>query len=813
MRTGPLVAERFRDRRRRPRRGAQRARPRTRRSRGARRGRAPGAWATCSRPSKRSASRASSTPSPCAGATRSSAPSSRAAASGTVIGWTDEMPALMAAADALVENAGGLTCMEAFAVGLPVITYLPDRRARQGQRRDDGALGRQPLRARASRSCTTSSREVTAPGPARDELVAAGHAALQRRSRPTTWPSSPTSNRRVDRKGRVVPLRAPQGRRSVTVAAAEPARALRRPHRRRAGRVGDRRRRREAAEGRSSTPSSSACASTTSSSRTGACSGRSTPSACRSSSTRRPRSVTRRRHRLARRPRRRHRQRRLGQGHAAAAGTRRANDLDKAGKVIAQEAGAPADEFVLGPATRRASTSSTPAGAKQRLVVPEPHVRARVTCRATLENRKVYLLDGRGRDPRRDGGRGVATLAARASTARSRVAPARGAPLKLTRRGARRRRRGARRASASFVVHAAPGACRRFAVRRSGHAAPRRRRPARPRRARPSTTGPTPCPRPSSSRVLDALGWRATFFMLGDMVRRAPGVAREVAAAGHEIAVHGDRAPQHAPPHATRGQRRRRAARTTPSPQRPDVEPRWFRPPFGILSFACVRAARRHRMTTVLWTTWGRDWRREATPESVVADVQRRYVDGGTVLLHDSDCESYPGSWKSTLGALPRLGRRVRGARPVGRPVGEHGIESARTVRVPSLTGASDGDRARAAGGPQLRGRGRAAAASRRGAAARALAPPAPPARAGPPAASGCSASRSTSARTCLEAGALATGSVVTVAPLLVSGLLFALPLSTIGHAARRVTRREWFPAIAVTAGLAAVRRGRIARG
>jgi hypothetical protein len=52
------------------------------------------------------------------------------------------------------------------------------------------------------------------------------------------------------------------------------------------------------------------------------------------------------------------------------------------------------------------------------------------------------------------------------------------------------------------------------------------------------------------------------------------------------------------------------------------------------------------------------------------------------------------------------------------------------------------------------------------------------------------------------EAGALAAGTVVTVAPLLVSGLLFALPLSTIGHAAR-VTRREWIPAIAVTGGLA----------
>ena len=44
---------------------------------------------------------------------------------GTVIGWTDEMPALMAACDAMVENAGGLTANEAFAVGLPVVTFKP----------------------------------------------------------------------------------------------------------------------------------------------------------------------------------------------------------------------------------------------------------------------------------------------------------------------------------------------------------------------------------------------------------------------------------------------------------------------------------------------------------------------------------------------------------------------------------------------------------------------------------------------------------------------------------------------------------------
>ena len=35
------------------------------------------------------------------------------------------MPALMAACDVLVANAGGLTCLEAFAAGLPVVMFDP----------------------------------------------------------------------------------------------------------------------------------------------------------------------------------------------------------------------------------------------------------------------------------------------------------------------------------------------------------------------------------------------------------------------------------------------------------------------------------------------------------------------------------------------------------------------------------------------------------------------------------------------------------------------------------------------------------------
>ena len=42
-----------------------------------------------------------------------------------VLGWTDELPWYMAAADCLVQSAGGLTCLEAVAARLPIVLYRP----------------------------------------------------------------------------------------------------------------------------------------------------------------------------------------------------------------------------------------------------------------------------------------------------------------------------------------------------------------------------------------------------------------------------------------------------------------------------------------------------------------------------------------------------------------------------------------------------------------------------------------------------------------------------------------------------------------
>lgn len=44
---------------------------------------------------------------------------------GTALGWRDDLPDLLARAYAVVDNAAGLTCKEAFAAGVPVVTHRP----------------------------------------------------------------------------------------------------------------------------------------------------------------------------------------------------------------------------------------------------------------------------------------------------------------------------------------------------------------------------------------------------------------------------------------------------------------------------------------------------------------------------------------------------------------------------------------------------------------------------------------------------------------------------------------------------------------
>jgi peptidoglycan-N-acetylglucosamine deacetylase len=185
--------------------------------------------------------------------------------------------------------------------------------------------------------------------------------------------------------------------------------------------------------------------------------------------------------------------------------------------------------------------------------------------------------------------------------------------------------------------------------------------------------GPDPVSTPVILRELDRLGWKATFFCLGTMVEAAPSLAAELVAAGHEVGVHGyvhAGAIRRSPRSLTDDVRRARdlLAETT------GIRPVWYRPPFGELSAGTVVAGRTTGLRLVLWTAWGRDWRADATPASVLASLRRGVLPGGTILLHDSDCTSAPSAWRATAGALPLIAEHLDA---LGLSVGtlaEHGV-------------------------------------------------------------------------------------------------------------------------------------------
>jgi peptidoglycan/xylan/chitin deacetylase (PgdA/CDA1 family) len=187
--------------------------------------------------------------------------------------------------------------------------------------------------------------------------------------------------------------------------------------------------------------------------------------------------------------------------------------------------------------------------------------------------------------------------------------------------------------------------------------------------------GPHPRSTPFFLDALSRHGVRATFFLLGTELARCPRLGQEIVAAGHEVAVHGwqHRRLLRYGPGRTRDEltRARDLIATTTG-----RSPRWFRPPYGVLTTSALRTARRLDLTPVLWSCWGWDWTARATPTSVTNSVRRGLTGGGTILLHDSDAAAAVGSWRATLGALPRLlDLCAERGWSVG-PLREHGLDA-----------------------------------------------------------------------------------------------------------------------------------------
>jgi peptidoglycan/xylan/chitin deacetylase (PgdA/CDA1 family) len=159
--------------------------------------------------------------------------------------------------------------------------------------------------------------------------------------------------------------------------------------------------------------------------------------------------------------------------------------------------------------------------------------------------------------------------------------------------------------------------------------------------------GPHPEGTPAVLEALARAHATAVFFMVGEQVERHPDLARAVADAGHEIALH--------------GYRHLNQMRVTPGWLRDDLargaeaiaeatgrRPALYRPPYGIFTPAGLVLARRAGHRPLLWSKWGRDWRARTSARKIAALATRDLRPGDVILLHDADWYSAAGSHRRT---------------------------------------------------------------------------------------------------------------------------------------------------------------------
>lgn len=135
-------------------------------------------------------------------------------------------------------------------------------------------------------------------------------------------------------------------------------------------------------------------------------------------------------------------------------------------------------------------------------------------------------------------------------------------------------------------------------------------------------------------------GVRATFFLIGNHVRRHPQIARRVASAGHLIGNHTEMHPNLARQSDSRV--REELERTQAILQDTlGITPRVFRPPYGSRRPGVLRIARSLGLSPVMWNITAHDWEPLGSAnilEKVDRGIRQNQRRGRTsnLLLHDA---------------------------------------------------------------------------------------------------------------------------------------------------------------------------------
>ena len=140
--------------------------------------------------------------------------------------------------------------------------------------------------------------------------------------------------------------------------------------------------------------------------------------------------------------------------------------------------------------------------------------------------------------------------------------------------------------------------------------------------------GPIPEATPFILSTLERFGARATFFMVGDNVRKHPDLYRRVVEAGHRI---GNHTFNHM------GGFKHTVATYSANAEKANelLHTNLFRPPHGWMRLLQFKLLRKH-YRIVMWDLVTRDYSKRVTAEDVVENVKRYARNGSIITFHDS---------------------------------------------------------------------------------------------------------------------------------------------------------------------------------
>ncbi|WP_448252250.1 polysaccharide deacetylase family protein [Ottowia oryzae] len=166
--------------------------------------------------------------------------------------------------------------------------------------------------------------------------------------------------------------------------------------------------------------------------------------------------------------------------------------------------------------------------------------------------------------------------------------------------------------------------------------------------------GPDPLVTPQVLAQLDAAGARATFFCVGDQLRRHPDLARDIVRRGHHIENHTDTHPNLFAAMGWRRMAQQVAGGQAAVEAVTGRAPRFFRAVAGLRNPWLDPILARQGLRLAAWTRRGYDTR-TGDAEAVYQRLTRGLAAGDVLLMHDGHAARTPSGQPVVLAVLPRV--------------------------------------------------------------------------------------------------------------------------------------------------------------